>query len=258
MGIQKITFENGNVTAKIDADLYHFLYSLDIGILKGLKNECQVTLANNTLTFQDGYISIYGRIIYIENQTTIGVMSDSNKNGYVVLGVNTATNEVNLYLKELSSGFPTLTQTNLLTTEGLYEFALCSYTKTTTSVSLGSIYKPNKILSYKEIAEGIQNSNANYHTPINKIIAQVSNGVYQIYNTSIDEMNKSILYVFINSTSVISFPGNCLFTESGISRRLSYRYGENDYYINLTHSNYVLTLSCENTTHEVTEVYIKK
>ncbi len=40
-----------------------------------------MTLANNTLTFQDGYVSVYGRIIYIENQTTIGITPDSNKNG---------------------------------------------------------------------------------------------------------------------------------------------------------------------------------
>ena len=67
--------------------------------LKSLKNECSMTLANNTITFQDGYVSIYGRVIYMENQTTIGVTPDSSKSGYVILGVNTSTNEVNLYLK---------------------------------------------------------------------------------------------------------------------------------------------------------------
>ena len=37
MGLQKITFEGGNVTSKVDSDLYHFLFSSDVGILKGLK-----------------------------------------------------------------------------------------------------------------------------------------------------------------------------------------------------------------------------
>ena len=64
MGLQKITFEGGNVTAKIDSDLYHFLFSSDVGILKGLKSECSFTLANNTITFSDGYASIIGRLLY--------------------------------------------------------------------------------------------------------------------------------------------------------------------------------------------------
>jgi hypothetical protein len=33
MGLQKITFEGGNVTSKIDSDLYHFLFSSDVGVM---------------------------------------------------------------------------------------------------------------------------------------------------------------------------------------------------------------------------------
>ena len=116
MGVQKITFEGGNVTSKIDADLYHHLFSGDTGILKGLKNECNFTLANNTITFSDGYISIYGRVVYIENQTTIGVTPDSDKYGYVVLGVDTQANTVTIYLKEQTGSYPPLTTTNLVYT----------------------------------------------------------------------------------------------------------------------------------------------
>ena len=100
MGIQKITFDGANVTSKIDADLYHFLFSTEVGILKDVKAQCSYTLANNTITFLDGYVGIYGRIIYIENQTTITISPDSSKFGYVVLGVNTESNTVNLYIKE--------------------------------------------------------------------------------------------------------------------------------------------------------------
>ncbi|MBU1019985.1 MAG: hypothetical protein KJ847_02120, partial [Firmicutes bacterium] len=73
MGLQKITFDGANVTSKMDADLYHFLFSKDVGIFKDIKQECSFTLANNTITFLDGYVSIYGRIIYVENQTSVAV-----------------------------------------------------------------------------------------------------------------------------------------------------------------------------------------
>src|SRR5690606_29079889 len=99
MGIQKVTFDGANVTSKIDADLYHFLFSSDVGILKGVKSQCSYTLSSNTITFMDGYVSVYGRIIYLENQTTVSVTPDSSKYGYIVLGIDTEANIVSLYIK---------------------------------------------------------------------------------------------------------------------------------------------------------------
>ena len=131
MGIQKVTFDGANVTSKIDADLYHFLFSSDVGILKGVKSQCSYTLSSNTITFMDGYVSVYGRIIYLENQTTVSVTPDSSKYGYVVLGIDTEANTVSLYIKEAVGTYPVLIQTNLQTTEGLYEYSLTAYSKTT-------------------------------------------------------------------------------------------------------------------------------
>ena len=145
MGIQKITFDGASVSAKMDADLYHFLFSNRIGILSGIKNSVSFTLANNTITFQDGYIAVYGRLIYIENNTQIAVSPDSAKSGYVILGVNTSSNEVTIYLKEQTGSYPSLTRTNLLNTAGLFEFVLCAYTKTTTSVQLNTTYQREEI-----------------------------------------------------------------------------------------------------------------
>ena len=65
MGLQKITFEGGNVTSKVDSDLYHYLFSGDVGILKGLKSEISYTLANNTITLSDGLcISLWTHHLY--------------------------------------------------------------------------------------------------------------------------------------------------------------------------------------------------
>ena len=96
-----------------------------MGILKGLRQEVGYTLANNTITFLDGYVAIYGRIIYIENQTKVTVTPDSNKFGFVVLQVNTNTNVVSIYTKEASGTYPTLIKNNLLEVNGTYEYELC-------------------------------------------------------------------------------------------------------------------------------------
>ena len=147
MGIQKITFDGSNVTSRVDADLYHYLFSKDVGILKGLRQECLFTLANNTITFLDGYVSIYGRIVYIENQTTVSITPDSSKYGYVVLAVDTTANTVQINTKEAVETYPTLTRTDLQTLDGVYELALCAYQKTTTSVTLISEFERLMIAS---------------------------------------------------------------------------------------------------------------
>ncbi|MFH1693354.1 MAG: hypothetical protein ABH890_03620 [Bacillota bacterium] len=257
MGLQKITFEGGNVTSKIDSDLYHFLFSSDVGVLKGLKSECSFTLANNTITFSDGYVSVYGRIIYIENQTTIGVTPDSSKYGYVVLGVNTSGNSVSLYLKEQVGSYPSLTTTNLLVTDGLYELVLCAYTKTTTSVTLTS-YSRKLISNDKGRVDALDDEIFNHYLPVRKSLTLVSLGTYRFSGTSSDELRQSILYVTINNHEVVTFPGEQMFLFVGSNTSVSYRYASGDYSLSVVYENGIVTLTTGNTTHNITSIFMKK
>lgn len=257
MGLQKITFEGGNVTAKIDSDLYHFLFSSDVGILKGLKSECSFTLANNTITFSDGYASIFGRLVYIENQTMIGVIPDSSKNGYVVLGVNSADDSVSIYLKEQAGGYPSLTTTNLLTTDGLYELVLCAYTKTTTSVTLTS-YSRKMISNDKGRVDTLDDEIFNHYIPIRKQLTLVSAGTYRFSGTNSTELSQAILYVVINGTTVVTFPGELLFIVVGSNTAVSYRYASSDYSLSVSYENGVVTLTTTNSTHKITSLFMKK
>jgi hypothetical protein len=257
MGLQKITFEGGNVTSKMDSDLYHFLFSSDVGILKGLKSECGYTLANNTITFSDGYVSVYGRIIYVENQTTIGVTPDSSKYGYVVLGVNTSDNTVSLYLKEQTGSYPSLTVTNLLTTDGLYELALCAYTKTTTSVTLTS-YSRKLISNDKNRVETLDDEIFDHYLPMRKSLTLVTAGTYRFSGTNSVELSESVLYVTINNHTVVTFPGEQIFLFVGSNTSISYRYASGDYSLNVVYENGVVTLTTGNTTHNITSVFMKK
>jgi len=257
MGLQKITFEGGNVTSKIDADLYHFLFSSDVGVLKGLKNECSYTLANNTITFNDGYVSVYGRIIYIESQTTIGVTPDSSKYGYVVLGVNTATNSVTIYLKEQVGGYPSLTTTNLLTTDGLYELVLCAYIKTTTSVTLVT-YSRKLISSDQTKVSDLETELRNDYLPRRQSLTTVTPGTYRFSGTNSVELSQSILYVTINGHTVVTFPGELLFIVVGSVTSVTYRYASGDYSLGIAYENGIVTLTTGSTSHSVSSVFMKK
>ncbi len=257
MGLQKITFEGGNVTSKIDADLYHFLFSQDVGVLKGLKNECSYTLANNTITFSDGYVSVYGRIIYIENQTTIGVTPDSSKFGYVVLGINTSNDTVSIYLKEQVGSYPALNLTNLLTTDGLYELVLCSYSKTTTSVTL-TTYSRKLISNDKTRVDTLGGEVFNQYLPVRKSLTLVSSGTYRFSGTNSVELSQAVLYVVINGHTVVTFPGELLFIIVGSNTSVTYRYGSGDYSLGVSYENGVVTLTTSNSSHQITSVFMKK
>ena len=93
MALRKITFTNSNVTAQDDSDLYYFLTNKS-GVLKGIKDELAVSVVANKLTFKSGYVSVYGRMIFIEDGTQITVPLNATGYGYIILSVNTLTNKV--------------------------------------------------------------------------------------------------------------------------------------------------------------------
>src|SRR5690554_2031831 len=105
MGVQKITFDGSSVSAKVDAEIYHYLLSNEIGIFKNFKSGVSFTISNNVITFKDGYVSVYGRLVYIENNTQVSITTDSSKYGYVVLGINTSNDSASIYIKETTSTY---------------------------------------------------------------------------------------------------------------------------------------------------------
>lgn len=138
MALQKITFDGSSVSSKRDADINHHLGGLvKAGIIEGLGNECSVSVSNNYITLQDGYVQIYGRRIYIEKGSQVYISLDSTKYGYVVVEVNLNTNSVALKAVEVSSSsYPSLTQEDLSKTGTLYQFPIAKYKKTTSSITL--------------------------------------------------------------------------------------------------------------------------
>lgn len=158
MAIKKITFTNANVTAQNDADLYYFLQG-GTGILKGIKNEVRGSNNANRFIFEDGYVSIYGRLLFIDSNTDLTIPLNRTAMGYVVLDVNTATNSVELtYTEATNGGYPTLIQENLSTGAGHYQFALAAYSKTGAALTPDQSFKPDYLYSHMERQQGASNA----------------------------------------------------------------------------------------------------
>jgi len=254
MGVQKITFDGASVNSKIDAELYHFLFSKQIGIVKDFKNSVNFTISSNTITFKDGYVSVYGRVVYVENNTQIKITLDSNKKGFVVLGINTSNNEVSIYLKEQSGSYPSLTQTNLLTGDGLYELVLCAYSKTQTSITIDNDYQKqyieNSLTKIQEVKDELKaDGEVSDLEPV-----KVSNGIYTVSNISSDKISRALISVVISSTNII-FSGSLLFLTIGSNASVSYRFAGADYILDLEYEAGVLTLSCPSA-HKINRVYL--
>lgn len=135
MSLQKITFTNSTVSAQKDADFYYFLLN-DIGVLRGIKHGLQVTNNVNRIVFKSGYVNIYGRMLFIEEDTTVTIPLDQVAYGYVIIRVNTSNNTAELTYKEGTANYPDLTQENIMQEFGIYEFALAKYSKTSTNLAL--------------------------------------------------------------------------------------------------------------------------
>lgn len=144
MALQKITFTNSNVTAQNDSDFYYFLTG-KTGVLRGVKEELKVSKAANKLTFRSGYIAIYGRIIFIEDETQVTVPLDNTAYGYVIVSVNMINNKVELICKEAEASYPSLTKEDISKGMGLYEFPIAKYSKTSINLTLDDSFNPDFI-----------------------------------------------------------------------------------------------------------------
>lgn len=176
MAIKKITFTNANVTAQNDADLYYFLQG-GTGILKGIKNEIKASNNANRFIFEDGYVSIYGRLLFVDNNTDITVPLNRTAMGYVVLDINTATNSAELtYTEATNGGYPVLIQENLSTGAGRYQFPLAAYSKTGAALTPDQSFKPAYLYPHMERQQGASNAG--------KVLAVGTDGYIILMNQS--------------------------------------------------------------------------
>lgn len=261
MAIIKLTFDGSLNTAKQDAYFNYYLTNKQNGIVKGLGNEVAATASNGTITFKDGFVSIYGRRVYVENGTSIKISLDSTKYGYVILKVNTAKNEASIETKEGTSLiYPSLTQQNLLDDDGIYEQALCSYYKTSSSLTIHT-NDVTYVRTFGEIMNEVQ-------TNLNAKIAKIQNGIVgvTIARGSKDGVKQTFnISSYVNKSDVLirfSLCGNVISTSLKQITSTSYGlfipyYSLGTWYnLEVNYANGTLTLYTGADTHNIKNIFI--
>lgn len=135
----------GNIKAEDLASLVAFAYPKQAGILKITDTDClgTVTMISQNppkarITINKGYIVVFGRLITIEQGTTIDVdlPVSSEETGYIGVKIDllqSGANEVTWFIKQTA-----LVTENLLqkSSTGVYEFALYSYQATPSGLTI--------------------------------------------------------------------------------------------------------------------------
>lgn len=261
MAAIKITFDGSSVSSKQDADLNYFLCGNEpAGIIKGLANELAYSVGNNKITFQSGYVQIYGRRIFIEENTAVTITLDSTKYGYVIVDVNLSTNNVSVTTVEGSGSYPTLIQQNLHTYGTRYQMAIAKYKKTVSAITLESI---NRVLipTALEVANsGFVNAKsymANHYSMEVKSYPDESSGNVYRYNMGAYQNSYTLIIINLNDNQMFALPGRFMTGHSLFG--FYYRYLGTDYLLSgewLPGS--VLLLNPGSTSHRVKAIYIYK
>ena len=255
MAVVKLTFDGANNTAKMDAFLCAFLTNYDNGIVDGLGDNLSYTILNGRITFKSGYVSVYGRRLYIEEGTYVNIALDSTKNGYVVLNIDTANNQANITTLEASSGWPTLTKDNLLNGDGLYQLVLCAYQKTTSSITEYQGFSRDFIYTNKKkLAD--ESGDIKFSLGVKYVLRSSLSGAVHKFNLSQVSYRNALIVFQINKSTVVTLIGIALGKNQSVGS-VNYRYNGADY--SLLHEVTgmdVLTLTTGSTLHTIKGIYL--
>lgn len=259
MGLVKITFDGSSVSAKQDADInYHVTGLIAAGIISGLGNEISYSTSNNYITFQSGYVQIYGRRIFVEAGSQVYVSLDSTKLGYAIIDVDLTSNTVSLTKVEGTS-LPTLIQQNLATGGTRYQMPIAKYSKTATSLTVDTTFSRTMIETPLSVA------NTGYSRAISYIADNY--GCYSKYTGYLSDQHKftvdmgvdqsevknSLIVVKLTNNVTIVFPGWGLNNISSFST--AYIVGATTYTLFAEVSSSGLYICTGDTSHKVRQIY---
>ena len=239
----------GNITPEILSDLFAFLYPKTAGILNITGQDCsfigQPSIVGSTATigFHKGIIVIFGRAIYISEDTRVSfnLPNAGTVNGVLGVRINLAengNNEVVWFQKENVEITDNLMQKP---ETGIYEFVLYNYTATSNTFVLGD--KTNQIIqnikdedfttlsesnSSKKIAttEFVSNKLATvlqFSKQTGSNLTETSNGRQNVHNfTVLDFLGTRLIYGTIsaleaNRPTTVSW-GSALLSSSSIDK----------------------------------------
>lgn len=259
MGVTKLTFDGALNSAKNDALFNYFILNKQNGVIKELGGVITPRVSNSQIIFTDGFVSAYGRRAYVENNTSITISLDSTKYGLVVLRINTSSNTATITnLEGTASSYPTPTQDDLASDDGIYDVILCEYYKTASSLTIGTTK-----VKYIELGKTLL---ANTETSLIEKINAIQNGMKSKWfaYTSVSSGRYSInLSTYGSKNGIISFEvcNNCITLSLDLARQTSgktfyYRYLNTDYSVNVFASGNYVYITPGATSHKIKGLYL--
>ena len=235
MSLIKITFDASSVSSKMDADIIHFLANKQNGIFTDVLGRCQASVSNSYISFQSGYIQVYGRRIFVESGTRIALSLDGSAYGYVIVKIDLGNNELSLELKEALSAYPVLTQEDLMNGGLIYEFPLTRYTKTASSVTLDANYVPPSIktantYALEQAQLAINDADAKFSPVWQMYYTRKIGSIYVFESITSTNAGNGIIGIYFTGCYV-TFAAKAIGGSGGV---INYRYLGNDYQINGT------------------------
>lgn len=261
MAIKMVTFNNQTVEASDDALLNYYLFSNKDGYINSA-GTFSASIVNNYITFSKCSLIVQGRLIHIEEGTSIYVATDSKKYGVVYLDIDLEENTVTLAKKENTNNSFSFTKDNLFEGGTKYEFALFYYYKTTSSIGQTSPYNSvPRLYNSREVAETYFDDAMNYIDENLSFKASSRQNSYKVYFDISDYQNDygygSWLFVIqLSSGYTIIFPGRLLSNSGSSSCTMLYDIGGTSYSMIIEYAGGTLIFTTGNTSHIINYIYI--
>jgi|LSQX01.2.fsa_nt_gb hypothetical protein len=259
MALVKITFDSASVTAKQDAECNHFLASNQNGRIPGLGGVVGVSTSNNYIILSSGYIQVYGRRIFVEQNTKIQVALDGSAYGYVFIKFDVGNNAVSLEKREASSTYPSLTQENLLTGGLVYEFPVGRYTKTTSALNLDTYYTSPQIKNADELAASraatVTSQTEYYYGPrFQQTYTSVSGKFFTYASIHSVNADKGMGNIYIEGWNLVF----STWAVAGSGAKYQYKVGSTWYDVGLQLTSNGLIVETASTSHKPGWVYVTR
>jgi len=260
MGVTKLTFDGALNSAKNDALFQYFVLNKQNGVFKALGGEVAPRVSNSQIIFSDGFVSAYGRRVYVQNNTSVTVTLDSTKYGLIVLRINTSANTaVITNLEGSSSSYPTPTQDDLASDDGIYDVVLCEYYKTASSLTIGT----TKVSYIKLNGTLINETKTELETEINAIQNGMKSKWFTPSTTSGSRFTFNLTSSYGSKSGIISFElcNNCFTVSTDLIKQTSgktfiYSYLNNTYQVNVHASGNYVYITTGASSHKVKGIYL--
>lgn len=147
--------ENGRVAPEEDSALYNFILRTNAAI-----EPYTSTISGNQLRITDGLLCIYGHMVAIKEEIrNLSLSASGTKSGRLIVRINIA-DSVNpiIFAEQIETVLPALVQENLQT-GSVYEFAICTYTASPTSITnfVATPFASFDNLMYKDVYDTAKN-----------------------------------------------------------------------------------------------------